>query len=95
MSRARFDSAALLARLTDEPSPAPRPPRPAHVVYGGAHLWKATTLTRAREIASRPAAARYRQRIDALLRAADVSDRARAAGAKANAVHIESAEVNR
>jgi hypothetical protein len=51
--------------------------------------------TRAREIASRPAAARYRQRLDALLRAAEVSDPARSAGAKANAVDIESAEVNR
>lgn len=51
--------------------------------------------TRAREIAARPAAARYRQRLEALMRAADVSDPARNVGAKTNATHIESAEVNR
>jgi len=50
---------------------------------------------RAREIAARPGAARYRERIEALKRAADVSDPARAVGAKTNAAHIESAEVNR
>lgn len=51
--------------------------------------------TRAREIASRPAAARYRARLDALLGAANVLDTSRPAGVKANAAHIESAEVNR
>jgi hypothetical protein len=55
----------------------------------------ARARTRAREIAARPAAARYRQRIEALMRAADVSEPARSLGAKTPAGHIESAEANR
>jgi hypothetical protein len=55
----------------------------------------ARARARARAIAARPAAARYRERLEALMRAADVADSAQRAGAKAGAAHIESAEVHR
>lgn len=48
-----FDSSPLLAGLGPlaSASTAPARLRPAHVLYGGAHLWKVSTLGRAGEIA--------------------------------------------
>lgn len=51
MSRTPFDSSALLVGLSPPAAPKPLGPRPAHVLYGGAHLWKTTTLPRASELA--------------------------------------------
>ena len=51
IERAAPGSLALLAALPPAPPSPNRPDRPSQVLYAGAHLWKAETLSRAAELA--------------------------------------------